>query len=178
MKPCTTTNVVTFSRTTHRLPSRGWALSPGCAKRDPIATFLPLFEALNWAVALDDHVRAHWAPEGRSLGWGWRDRIGNGSEVSAVRFVRNRVHHQWADALYEDTGGYGPDPMFDEWKWRPSDQLPTGSDDRGHDDYDARLAERPARFTLRHLSYVYTILAGLLEPILPRAMTRPSTASE
>jgi hypothetical protein len=42
---------------------------------DPAPAFIALFEALNWAVALDDRAGEHWAPEGKTLGFGWRDRL-------------------------------------------------------------------------------------------------------
>jgi hypothetical protein len=63
-------------------------------KRDPHATFIAAFEALNWAVALDDRVRRQWKPDGQLLGWNWRERVGHGAEImGGVRFVRNGVHH-------------------------------------------------------------------------------------
>jgi hypothetical protein len=52
--------------------------------RDVTWIFAPLFEALNWAVALDDQAREHWAPEGYVVGWGWRTRVEGTSHVAAV----------------------------------------------------------------------------------------------
>lgn len=50
-------------------------------------TFIPLFEALNWAVSFEDLVRKQQgAPRNDDL-------------VLAIRYARNRVHHQWAAAL-------------------------------------------------------------------------------
>src|SRR5450755_3053386 len=67
---------------------------------DPIAAYNALFEALNWAVAMDDRVGKHWAPDGKPLDWAWRERLGRGVEVmGGVRYARNRVHHQWSDAM-------------------------------------------------------------------------------
>ena len=34
---------------------------------EPAPAFIALFEALNWAVALDDRAGEHWAPEGKTL---------------------------------------------------------------------------------------------------------------
>lgn len=44
--------------------------------RDAALAFLPLFEALNWAVAVDERIVEHWAPEGKDKrpGWAWRTR--------------------------------------------------------------------------------------------------------
>jgi hypothetical protein len=89
--------------------------------------FLPLFETLNWAVALDDHVAAHWSPHGTPLGLAWRTHVRNSDIVSAVRLVRNRVHHQWADALELQDGRAYPTmyaKSFVEWCWRSLDSLP------------------------------------------------------
>jgi hypothetical protein len=67
---------------------------------DPAATFVPLFEALNWAVALDQRTRDHFVPDGKPIGYGWPARIGHGAEIiGGVRFARNSIHHQWSDAL-------------------------------------------------------------------------------
>jgi hypothetical protein len=95
--------------------------------RDPVRVFAPLFEALNLAVVLDDQAREHWAPEGVPLGWSWRTRVEGGDSVSAIRFVRNRVHHQWADALTLSDGFSSPlvAPLVShEWRWRRLVDLP------------------------------------------------------
>jgi hypothetical protein len=56
---------------------------------------MALFETLNWAVALDERVGTHWLPDGKPLGWKWRQRLGHGAEImGGVRFARNSVHHQ------------------------------------------------------------------------------------
>ena len=44
--------------------------------------FLPLFEALSWAGSLEEKLRPHEVPL-----------------LRAVRYVRNLVTHQWADAI-------------------------------------------------------------------------------
>ena len=43
-------------------------------KHDATATFFPLFEALNWAVALDERAAKHWTPAGEPLSWEWGAR--------------------------------------------------------------------------------------------------------
>jgi hypothetical protein len=98
-------------------------------KRDPQETFIPVFEALNWAVALDDRVRVHWVPEGEPLGWAWRERVSGAELMGGVRWARNRAHHQWSDALALDEAGrrYPRDypVVYFEWLWRPANDLPT-----------------------------------------------------
>jgi hypothetical protein len=69
--------------------------------------FFALFETLNWCVSLDDYAREWWAPDGVALGWAWRERAGGVELVgllNAVRYARNLVHHQWADALALEDG--------------------------------------------------------------------------
>ena len=49
----------------------------------PGDVFMPLFEALNWAGVLEKEARQ---PQHHNDPW-----------LKAIRFVRNRVVHQWAD---------------------------------------------------------------------------------
>jgi hypothetical protein len=96
-------------------------------------TFPPLFEALNWAVTLGD-------------------RLGRPSHpyLAGIRFARNRVHHNWANALY-----YVRDPDIPvspglvrfgpfEWRWRPAHELPVGESTVGESDYRQLLEHRNA----------------------------------
>ena len=129
--------------------------------RDQAATFLPLFEALNWAVALDDFVAEHWHPGGEPRGLGWRDWLDEegAAVVQGMRFVRNRVHHQWAKAVRFDSRGF-QFPMelplvFHEWCWLPSQSLPTSSNTRGIEQYGAHFTNRPVRLSLTALGRVY-----------------------
>jgi hypothetical protein len=73
----------------------------------PVETYAGLFEALNWASALDERIAAHWVPDGKGepVRWAWRDRIPNGWLMAGVCYVRNSVHHQWSDAMLLDRGG-------------------------------------------------------------------------
>jgi hypothetical protein len=137
--------------------------------RDPGPAFAALFEALNWAVALDDRVRAHWAPDGEVLNWGWRKRVANALMLDGVRWARNNVHHQWSDALVVREGMSYPKtfPMvFWEWVWRPASEFPASdrSDERGATVYREHLEGVPARLTLMTLDEIFGLLAKLLEP--------------
>lgn len=161
-------NVATFRVLLGGYQAAGRRFTEARLGSDPALNFQALFEALNWAVALDDHLRQHWAPGGKPLDWAWRCRIDDGQHVSAVRFARNRVHHQWADTLLLCQGGVAAPFEFPlvthEGKWRPSADLPCGDDNHGIDDYDRHLADNPARFTIRRIDRVYRRLALLLEP--------------
>lgn len=97
-------------------------------ERDATQTFAPLFELLNWAVALDDRACKRWCPEGEPLGWGWRDRIRGAKIMRGVQYVRNGIHHQWSDALERDDGARGyprtHPVVYFEWRWRDAKELP------------------------------------------------------
>lgn len=108
------------------------------------ATFAPLFEALNWAVALDDRIRKHWAPEGQALGFAWRERVPAAGAMRGVRWARNAVHHQWADALEVVRADQAPMRRYParphEWLWREADHLPRPS--KGREDAEGEAAYR------------------------------------
>lgn len=58
--------------------------------------FIPLFEALNWAVSLDDRLASEWPdPPGRD----WHKKVSCGGRVRGLRYARNSVHHDWAQAI-------------------------------------------------------------------------------
>jgi len=143
--------------------------------RDPIVVFRPLFEALNWSVALDDQARQHWAPEGRPLDWQWRELAPGGGVVDAVRCARNRVHHQWADALVRTDGAIIPRTLpfaFHEWRWRPLRELPPATTPTAplraaESSYENLLAGQPARLALQELLVPFDYVAERLEPLLP-----------
>jgi hypothetical protein len=104
--------------------------------KEPEPAFHALFEALSWAVSIDELLK-----------------FPSQVELRGLRFARHRVHHQWADALRLDEGGFSF-PMtfplvFFEWRWRLATELPKGRDDRGREEYETHLAGRPARVTLR-----------------------------
>jgi hypothetical protein len=122
------------------------------ARDKPEERFIPLFETLNWVVALMDH------PEGQHL---YRDEI-----VRGLRFARNRVHHQLANALEprdvpfpsvrtNRRGGsriIAPPTVLD-WFWRPPEQLPEGrADEEGEATYSQLLAGEPVEHALAHLN--------------------------
>ncbi len=104
-------------------------------------TFLPLFEALNWAASIDLYFSERGTPMEDDL-------------LTAVRFARNRVHHQWARALrrYDSPGVpmihlatsssrlNGP-PPGSWWYWVEADDLPPGKQwAEGEAAYSAQLA--------------------------------------
>jgi hypothetical protein len=123
------------------------------ARDKPEDRFIPLFETLNWVVAIMDH------PEGQHL---YKDEI-----VRGLRFARNRVHHDLADALeprdvpfasvqvtLASTGSrLSAPPTVLDWFWKWPDQLPEGRPDaEGEEAYRKRLAGESVGDALAHLS--------------------------
>lgn len=103
-------------------------------------TFLPLFEALNWAASIDEFLGTQKEPI-----------------IRALRFARNRVHHQWANALYFMPGseagtwvlGVSRLGVASQWHWRPAVELPVGrTDAEGEAAYRAHLETKSAGVTL------------------------------
>ena len=112
---------------------RGYAAAYGrlvtaMQEPDELAAFAPLFETLNWAVTIDDAAGTHSVPAGEPLKEGWRERIRGAGVMGGVRFARNRVHHQWAEAVVMDEGGRRYPrryPLrYHEFPWRPIAELP------------------------------------------------------
>jgi hypothetical protein len=129
---------------------------------DPILVYNALFEALNWAVALDERVGKHWVPDGEPLSWKWRARLGPPADVMAgVRFARHRVHHQWSDAVMATHSVQGE---FVAWAWRPLEDLPHGRDQRGEDIYRDSLQGRPVQAALNVVGGAFLTLMRMLEP--------------
>jgi hypothetical protein len=111
----------------------------------------------------------HWAPDGKALDWKWRDRVPDAPVLAGVRWARNTVHHQWADALVIAEGFQFPVtfPMaFWEWVWRPIAEFPVADrpDRRGQAVYREALEGMPARTSLAMLDEIFALLAMLLEP--------------
>lgn len=146
-------------------------------RRDAAPAFIALFEALNWAVALDERAAERWTPEGQPLGYAWRERVRGAHLMQAVRFARNGVHHQWSDALERNDGGMSF-PMtfplvFFEWRWRPLAELPPSPPTKRlpeeQEAYRSWLEGKPARVTLHELGGAFGFLRLVLEPAtIPR----------
>jgi hypothetical protein len=114
--------------------------------KSALETFLPLFEALNWAVAIQDYLRERGEP------------LDHHPLVRALRFARNRVHHAWAAALevrdVEVSASRGPlvvTGMTFDWFWIETERLPLGGNRTGETEYDAHLAGKTARAALDEL---------------------------
>jgi hypothetical protein len=138
---------------------------------DPEDTFLPLFEVLNWAAAIDDRFAADFAPDGLANmpRRGWEKRVTGEEVVRGVRFARNRVHHQWALAVdLRAAASSDRTTRFMVWVWRPVDELPEPDprhpDKRGQPLYETHLADKPVEPSLIALEETFKLVGHLLEP--------------
>jgi hypothetical protein len=125
--------------------------------KDQRGTFVALAECLMWTATLSERLDlARGDGQTRDL-------------LHAFKWIRNRVHHQWADAVYLDESA-AEFPMrfplsFFEWRWRASEQVPDADrrhpDHHGREDYDELMAGEPVRRTLRALIAAFNKCAGL-----------------
>jgi hypothetical protein len=168
-----TTNVATVDMMLVGYAHSLGRLQDALKQRDATGGFRAAFEALNWAVAIDERIAKTWAPRGKPLRWRWRGEVQAAEVMAGVRFVRNRVHHDWADAFWFNEEGGLTFPMtfpvtFSTWRWRALSELPIGKkDDHGQDVYEQHLARQPVERTLFQIGVAFEQVGRLLEP--PRA---------
>jgi hypothetical protein len=133
---------------------------------DPDPAFFALFETLNWLSAVDQRLGLELSATPGRRDDDWCDAFLRGRMLRAVRFARNSVHHQWADALQLDTSGaawpvHWPMASF-EWRWR--NRLPGSRDRAGAQLYAEQLAGQPARLTLTELHRLVFRAYGKVSP--------------
>ncbi len=116
-----------------------------------VDSYIPLFEALNWATSLESRITTDWPDQPAK---DWFRHIPCGLTVRGVRFARHRVHHQWADAfMVRDEDRVLP-PSLVPWIWRQ--ELPGGRIDRaGERLYREDLAGEPVIGALGRLLGVF-----------------------
>jgi hypothetical protein len=97
------------------------------AQGDAREVAIPLFEALQWAVAIYEYLKK-------------RGRASKAGDLKVLEFVRDRTHHQAASALYYEAESA-------EWRWSRATNLPPAdarySNPKGERDYIQQLQERP-----------------------------------
>lgn len=120
--------------------------------------YASLFESLNWAVALDDRLQREW------FGDDWASEIEGGEMARAIRYARNCVHHDWAEAFesLDDDG-----ELFQPWEnvvwlqWRET--LPKERPDRtGEAAYAEYLAGESVGDTLLKINQTMADAVKLL----------------
>jgi hypothetical protein len=123
------------------------------------AAFVPLFEALSWVVCLDERFQ-DLLPASPTGGRFWSDDFSHGDTVKGVRFARNRVQHQWADALAFSPGTHQPRQAAGEWRWRHT--MSSGGNSQFEAQYKQYVAGHPVRVTLGQLQECFAAAANEL----------------
>lgn len=132
----------------------------------PEPAYFALFEALNWAVAVDEVVAEIWRPAGVREGYRWRRRIESADILVGARTARNLVHHHWARAprFVLREGRHG-------WIWPDAGSLPpatTAFDSTlGIQVYARLLAGVSVVDTLHQIGAVFIRVGDLLVPPHP-----------
>jgi hypothetical protein len=129
---------------------------------DHDAAFLPLFEALSWIVCLDERFQ-DLLPTSPTGGRFWSDDFGHGDTLKGVRFARNRVQHQWADAVAFSLGTRQPRQAAGEWRWRPT--LTSRGNSQFEAQYKQHVAAHPVRVTLGQLQDCFAAAADELDDL-------------
>jgi hypothetical protein len=126
---------------------------------DADAKFIALFEVVAWGGALYDWFKKR---EKRS-----KTKRGIPPDALALWFVRNRVLHYGAEALFQMTtlrpqplvvlansGSrlFGPTVVWSPPTWRPSRRMPKGTGNVGKKEYDSLFANKPITETLAHVA--------------------------
>lgn len=108
-----------------------------------------LFEALNWAVSLDDRLAQAWPEE---PGNDRHQQVMCATKVRAPRYARNSVHHDWARAIeLPKTRCHLPARQVMEewtWPWPLPTKTPRYEDRVGEREYRQRLVGQPVFLTL------------------------------
>ncbi|MCW2554231.1 MAG: hypothetical protein JWR78_4012 [Mycobacterium sp.] len=138
--------------------------------RDVPSWYAALGETLWWIVGLDDQYRRI----DRERYESHRDEDIHGCVLPGLRFARNRVGHGLAVLLSDPTGrsvwesveGAGVD--LDQLIWRPSEMLSCPGDAKNYQRqcYDQRLANKAARYAIRHANYFFVRRKGVLDGVL------------
>jgi hypothetical protein len=98
---------------------------------------IPLFEIGHWLVSMSDR---------KDIAEGFRED----PDVRALRFLRNRIHHHYAAAVFID-------PDTQEWRWYRAEVLPEpareeySEDERGEQAYEKHLDRKGEGFYRRQL---------------------------
>ena len=120
---------------------------------DEEVAFRSLFETLHWAVSALDYLQK-------------RKVKVTDPHLKGLVLPRNRVHHQWADALErreleppqivkalaENQSRIAAPGAIVDWYWRDANDLPSGDSDRGLVEYRDHLAGEQVASTLVSLT--------------------------
>lgn len=128
------------------------------------AASIPLYEALAWVVGIDTRLQEAWKETGNPPRTWWSDSVVGGDTVRGLRFVRNRVQHQWALAMYVSRDVVQPEASRHgfEWRWVPARYLPPGGNRSFQNEYDMHLAGRDVASTLGEVGDAFSAVVSSL----------------
>ena len=128
-----------------------------------IERYFALFEALNWAVSLDDRLTRDWPFDEIAHGTYWCDEFSGGSLIRGLRFARNSVHHDWSLALDLDPL-QNPFQQRIEMLWLCwAEELAEDKQSDGATAYRGYLAGRVVGDTLFEISDILTTAVDIAE---------------
>lgn len=136
--------------------------------------YFAIFEALNWAVSLDDRLTQDWPYEEISYGEYWCDEFVGGGLIRALRFVRNAVHHDWSLALEMDPAEAPFCKRIDLLCLPWLSAWPTGGRVRGATAYRDFLAGRVVGDTLLEINEIFAAATEIVMGGLPRCPSGPA----
>ena len=143
-----------------------------------IERYFALFEALNWAVSLDDRLSRDWPFAEIIYGKYWCDDFAGGGLIRGLRHARNAVHHDWSLAL-------DIDPMESPFHLRLdllglawSAERLSDRDDDSAEAYNANLADRVVADTLLEISELLVAGTKLVEGGVPEQGSGPARLKE
>jgi hypothetical protein len=133
---------------------------------DRAETFPPLFEALSWAVSIDDRFQSLWAAARTNQARWWSDGFAHG-DTARGHPLRPQPHTSSVGgrAMAQPLGILVPVAFplgFIEWRWRP--ELPPGRGEEFKAEYEQHIAASPARVTLGDLSACFADALPVLAP--------------
>lgn len=127
-----------------------------------IERYFALFEALNWAVSLDDRLNRDWPFAEIVHGKYWCDEFAGGALIRGLRFARNSVHHDWSLGLDLDPLK-NPFQQRIELLWLSwSEELAGRKKGDGATAYRAYLAGRAVGDTLFEIGDILTAATNIL----------------
>jgi hypothetical protein len=148
---------------------------------DQLATierYFALFEALNWAVSLDDRLSRDWPFEEIAFGKYWCDDFAGGGLIRGLRHARNAVHHDWSLALDIDPIESPFHLRLDLLGLAWSSERLSDRDDDSVAAYDANLGGRVVGDTLFEISELLAAGTKIVEGGVPEQGSGPARVKE
>ena len=143
-----------------------------------IERYFALFEALNWAVSLDDRLSRDWPFEEIIYGKYWCDDFIGGGLIRGLRHARNAVHHDWSLAIDIDPIESPFHLRLDLLGLAWSPERLSDRDDGSAAAYSANLADRVVGDTLFEISDLLVAGAKIVEGGRPERGFGPARLKE